>query len=93
MSETVEMSAARDAAAMVASSYRNDAESLEILSGFYQTPEQQSALCGALLAFSCAVLKSIDGIGEEIMTVHGIPFPSSQQVLSTVLARLAESDK
>lgn len=90
--ETVEMTAARDAAAMVASAYRNDPESLEILSGYYTTPEQMAALCGALLAFSVAVVKCIDGIGEEIVTVHGVPFPSSQQVLSTVLARLAENN-
>jgi hypothetical protein len=83
--------ASRDAAAMVACSLRNDAESLEILSGFYQTPEQMAALCGSLLAFATATLNAIDGIGEEIRTVHGVPFPSSQQVLASVMLRLADT--
>jgi hypothetical protein len=90
---TVEQNAARDAAALVAALHKGDTDMVTILLSLYNDREEMAALCGSLAAFANAILKIIDGIGEEIRTVHGISFPSSSQVLSSVLLRLAEPSK
>ncbi len=91
MSDTVsvETNAARDAGALVAALHRGDVDSASLLLGFYSTPPEMAALVSSLAAIACAVLKTIDTIGEEITIVHGIPFVSSQQVLQSVLMRAA----
>jgi hypothetical protein len=93
MSDTVsaEENAARDAGAITAALFKGDVESADMLLAFYERdPVAQSKLCGSLAAIACAVLKTVDRIGEEMMTVHGVQFPSSRQVLAGVLMKLGE---
>jgi hypothetical protein len=85
--------AARDAAAVVALLHRGnpgDLASAELLMRFYNRDQvAQAALCGALAAFATAVLSTIDTIADELRTVHGVDMPTSRDVLSSVLTRLA----
>lgn len=88
---SVEMNAARDAGAITAALYKGDSDSAGLLLGFYDgDPVAQSALCGALAAIAAAAFQTIDRVGQEMMTVHGIVFPGARQVLSGVLMKLAE---
>jgi hypothetical protein len=88
---SVEENAARDAAAVTAALFKGDVESAGVLLACYEgDPVAQSKLCGSLAAVSAAILQTVDRIGEEMMTVHGVPFPSSRQVLAGVLLKLAE---
>jgi hypothetical protein len=90
---SVETNAARDAGAITAALYKGDSDSAGLLLGFYDgDPVAQSALCGALAAIAGAAFQTIDRIGEELMTVHGIPFASGRQALSVVLMKLAEPE-
>jgi hypothetical protein len=85
--------ASRDAAAIVASLHKGDYDSALLLAGFYDNDLESSAmLSGALAAFATSVLSVIDQIGEEMRTTHGVEFPSSNAVLSSVLTRLAVDD-
>lgn len=84
---------ARDSAAIVGALSRGDVESAQLLMSFYSNNSvAQAALCGSLAAFATALLRTIDSVGEEIRTVHGVAFPTSQQVLASVLVKLAEPE-
>ena len=82
--------AQRDAAALVASLYRNDVSAASLLLGFYSRPEQMADLCGALAAFSCACLKTIDNVRDHVLVSDGVVMPSGEEVLKSVMVRLAE---